>query len=709
MQAFNKALISTNSGSLKQGFFRDFVTYPVLNTGIGPDITFTRATSATFFDINGVLKTTSINTPRFEYDFPRANLVYNSSLCGVSMPYYIPYMILGINSVNPATGSQYPGKINNFDINIVNTGTENGLPYVDICLSGGPRGSQIYAELMYFQYNPNDPTGQQFIKEGVNPGSVYTISAYMKLLSGSVPTGATFGFLGNGNNYQCCGPFGSSTFRTGSKWVDLTDQLQRFSYPRWLDITNSTAYKTASAMTNLRVGLYILGIPSDYVFPEPFCVRVAGIQVEPGYEATDFIPTNGGPVYISSPKGLLIEQRSTNLLSFSNTFNNWSPCNLNETLSATNLSPELSANGWSIYESTGTGLHSLSSTFTLTNTTTGSYTFSSFFKFLPTSAGSASQNPYPISAGRRYAFLSFEGDAFNNEQTVIFALSGKGETYSLSGNSTSSINYVGNGWYRCSITGNALNATTDAVRLGPADSLFSNQYTGSTSNGLFVYGAQLENTLSPTSYIPTSNSTVIRSGDDLIVYPISSFYNQEGGSIYAEGATKTSEALPCLVTFDDTTTSNRVQIRRNESTNCSFFNVISGKSGTNIKFGPPFPPSLQMSISYPPSGAQYGYTWTGWNNGTDIRKVAAFYNNNEQFATQNGEPLTIYNKLTSVGCPPYAPVTPGGDGDLGLPDLLTRMVLGRGPSNSGYLNGYLREVRYIQYRLNETLLKKITE
>jgi len=615
-------------------------------------------------------------------------------------------MAKGGSSINPATG-QGTAKVCGFDIAIVGTGTEQGLPYVDICLSGGPVCSARYAELILaMSYNPND--NDLFIPARL--GNIFTISSYMKQISGSLPPGSSLAYFANFSNNRTTG--GGNNYVTGNFYdINLTNQLQRFVYPRWANVPNSsTAFKTASGITNMRCGVYIQFIPADTVISEPYIIRIAGMQVEPGYEATDFISTNGNPVYIPKPKGLLIEQRSTNLLSFSNTFNNWSPCNLNEILSATNLSPELSANGWSIYESASTGLHSLSTTFTLTNTTTGNYTFSAFFKYLPTSSGSSFQKPFPISNGRRYAFLSFKGDTFNNQnQTVIFALTGAGETYSLSGNSTSSIRYVGNGWYRCSISNNASINATDAVILGPANSLFSNEYAGSTSNGLFVYGAQLEETLFPTSYIPTNGSSVIRSGDDLIVSPISSFFNQDGGSIYAEGTTQTSASLPSLITFDDTTTANRVQIRRNDSTSCSFFSVISGKPGTNIRFGPPFPPSLQMSISYPPSGSQYGYTWTGWNVGTDNRKIAAFYSNEEQFATQNGEPLTVYNKLTSVGCPPYAPVTPGGDSDLGLPSTLTRMVLGRGPSNSGYINGYLKEVRYIPYRLNETLLRKITE
>lgn len=58
--------------SNQPNLYRDFVSYPALNPGsglsYGPDITFTRASSATFTGSNGLIQYASANQPRFDYD-----------------------------------------------------------------------------------------------------------------------------------------------------------------------------------------------------------------------------------------------------------------------------------------------------------------------------------------------------------------------------------------------------------------------------------------------------------------------------------------------------------------------------------------------------------------------------------------------------------------------------------------------------------------
>jgi hypothetical protein len=49
-------------------FYRNFADKKTLNHGIGPAITFTRSSDATFFDANGTLKIEGTNVPRFDHD-----------------------------------------------------------------------------------------------------------------------------------------------------------------------------------------------------------------------------------------------------------------------------------------------------------------------------------------------------------------------------------------------------------------------------------------------------------------------------------------------------------------------------------------------------------------------------------------------------------------------------------------------------------------
>ena len=53
---------------LRPSFSRDFAGLKTLDHGVGPAITFTRASNATFFDASGVLQTASNDAPRFDHD-----------------------------------------------------------------------------------------------------------------------------------------------------------------------------------------------------------------------------------------------------------------------------------------------------------------------------------------------------------------------------------------------------------------------------------------------------------------------------------------------------------------------------------------------------------------------------------------------------------------------------------------------------------------
>ena len=104
---------------------------------------------------------------------------------------------------------------------------------------------------------------------------------------------------------------------------------------------------------------------------------------------------------------------------------------------------------------------------------------------------------------------------------------------------TASIQAVGNGWYRCSATssGNLITGMRpkiiliDDVSDGAATAV-----TGIIDAGVYVWGAQLEAGAFPTSYIPTTSAAATRSADSAVVTPISSFYNQSEGTLFAESS-----------------------------------------------------------------------------------------------------------------------------------------------------------------------------
>jgi hypothetical protein len=99
-------------------------------------------------------------------------------------------------------------------------------------------------------------------------------------------------------------------------------------------------------------------------------------------------------------------------------------------------------------------------------------------------------------------------------------------------NPTSSIQSMGNGWYRCSMTFTPTVATTTNVYCALAASATDTRLLANTlSTSVYLYGAQLEAGAYPTSYIPTTSASVTRNADIISKTGISSLIGQTEGTI----------------------------------------------------------------------------------------------------------------------------------------------------------------------------------
>ena len=102
-----------------------------------------------------------------------------------------------------------------------------------------------------------------------------------------------------------------------------------------------------------------------------------------------------------------------------------------------------------------------------------------------------------------------------------------------SGGYTVKMEDAGNGWYRCSCYDN-FSINMNFVRFSVVQSPSSprvESFSGNGSDGIYLWGAQIETGAFPTSYIPTSGSTVTRA-KDIASLPVEKFaYNQDQGSI----------------------------------------------------------------------------------------------------------------------------------------------------------------------------------
>ena len=204
-------------------------------------------------------------------------------------------------------------------------------------------------------------------------------------------------------------------------------------------------------------------------------------------------------------RGLLIEESRTNLILQSEDFGtSWSAISATVSVNAT-TSPNGTVTGDKLIINSGVTTGRISQNTTLT----GSHTFSAFLKASEWS----------------WAFITPSAAVGG----VWFNLS-NGTIGTQQAGCVGSIVSYGNGWYRCSVTltGTGVLSTT---RIVPTNADNTNT-AGDGTSGIFAWGAQLEAGSFPTSYIPTTTASVVRSLDVCSISSIASFYGSGVGTIF---------------------------------------------------------------------------------------------------------------------------------------------------------------------------------
>jgi hypothetical protein len=244
-------------------------------------------------------------------------------------------------------------------------------------------------------------------------------------------------------------------------------------------------------------------------------VYLWGAQLEAGSFATSYIPTTTAPVTIRDCRGLLIEEGRTNLCLRSEEFDQWMRGGtLAPTINA-QVSPSGATNADKIVETATTGFHST-------------------WRILD--LGSLSRVTFSIyaKAAERSWIQVLCGNGFPSDSSAYFNLS-TGAVGNKAAGVDASIQPMGNGWYRCSVSATPTSSTINGFYVSIASENGVHIYTGDGVSGLFVWGAQVEAGSFPTSYIPTTTGSVVRSADVCSITGdnFSGFYNQSEGTVVA--------------------------------------------------------------------------------------------------------------------------------------------------------------------------------
>ena len=335
-------------------------------------------------------------------------------------------------------------------------------------------------------------------------------------------------------------------------------------------------------------------------------------------------------------RGLLIEEARTNLLERSAEFDNAYWNKVSTTITANNTTSPDGTSSADLVEKAGNETTTPGRTLSVT---AAAHTVSVFAK---------------NSSGNR---LRLRIDATGG--TIVSAVfnTATGEVVSTDAGVTASVVNAGNGWYRCVATYTFASAVSASIGFSPR-----NEGADATGAKAWLWGAQLEAGAFPTSSIPTTTAAATRSADSAIVTPISSFYNQSEGTLFAEALSPNAAAVFVAQTFSDGTGSN--ELRQGSQSNGANPSFVVNDGG-----------ALQASVGISLS-ANTAY------------RICSTYSQNNFNSAANG--------------------TLGTPDTLGSIPSVSRLTIGARGTNTLHLSGHIRKIAYWPKRLTNTLLQQLT-
>lgn len=344
------------------------------------------------------------------------------------------------------------------------------------------------------------------------PAGVITVSMFLKYAdhqyvtigSGTTSWGAIIGStfdLLNGTVSDAGTATASSMVDVGNGWFQATITVTTTANPHvFIKGGDTGTFSTGSYTPTTSSGFYIWGA---HLYRSDLGGMVNNPETGDSYVPTTstarYLPRVGHHIYNGSAwvnEGVLHESEArTNLLPYSLLVNGsgWTQDKATLTLGAT-TAPDGTSDASSLVENTVFTKHQCYSTGIVAGVTT---TYSIWAK-------ANTRSEIKVS----FATAGQVGGAFFNLLTGVVGAVDSG--YSAS------IVEGANGWYLCSVTftPSTVNTYYPAVMLVASGIIY---YTGDGTSGVYLWGAQIEEGSTPSSYIPTAGAAVTRAAETLTV------------------------------------------------------------------------------------------------------------------------------------------------------------------------------------------------
>jgi hypothetical protein len=270
----------------------------------------------------------------------------------------------------------------------------------------------------------------------------------------------------------------------------------------------------------------------------------------------------------------LLEPASTNIFQYSEDFSNsyWNTSRIETTYIADTISPDGTLNAYTLEMSSGQS--------------NGGGVFK-------TGISISGDNSFSVFAKKKTANYLVLSDTGTTSNAVYFDLQNGivGTTY----NATGEIKDFGNGWYRCTMKYTLTSSGAKFIYLSNLDGSTTGTVQGGDS--IYIFGAQLEQSSYPTSYIPTNGTAITRAAESANGSGNASTFNDSEGVLMLEGSFVDDTSFKGI-SISNGSNSNNIRIYHSITDNQLVFRVTLNSVDQVLKLYTLNDTSLYNKISF---------------------------------------------------------------------------------------------------------------